>query len=609
LKKNHKLIHVLTKAALVVVLVASLLSLSSCLSMFAINVEEFADQLLEGAFSDAMSVNFMLTDPASYGAEAAEAVWPRPSSQEEYEDATGEMDDMLSMIGKLIKYEGSKQKELYDFLMGYMESRAQDFNYYYFQDDYLGSYISIQANMPVLLSEYRLRRATDIDNMIAFMEDTSGAFESYVSYEHKKIDAGYGRSEAFYEGALGQTKAVVGIDTDTDYTASTVPDAAGHFLLTNFTSKVNTTTFLTASEKASAITRFESALQNSFLPAYVQLGLDIQNILSSYTQGQLKSQGIVHYTDGQAYYEHLFKSATGSSDSIQTAQSKLIDAYNMVNGEMVVLYNEIISSQVAGYDVDAALAAMSDAEDWSEEGLQDMLDTLDAAIAGVYPAYTRNQVNFSFVAESLKDNYSPAAYFQSPIDDLYADESIIINAYDRSGYLLYDLLAHEGIPGHMYQAAYLKSRTDMHPILQVMAPTSYAEAWATYVQYEFAASAFEGATELETKLFRLYQLNNMSGGYLQTLIDIWVNYEGITAQTLNERLAARGYVKTPEECQGIFEQVLETPTNSATYFYSYLKLMEIKSALVSKGYSELAFHEAILSAPYTFDQIMSIYGI
>lgn len=609
MKKHHKLRKALIAVALVLALAAVILPLSSCLSLFAVNIEEFADEMLKGAFSDALSVNFMLADPAAYGVEAAEAVWPRPGTKEEYAEAQGSIEDQLKIMRRLIKYKGDKQKELYDFMMSYMESRAIDFKYYYFQDEYLGSYISVQANIPVLLSEYRLRSAADIDNYVAFMVDTKAAFDDYIDYEHEKIDNGYGRGRAFYRGALNQAKAMVGVDKNTDLSYSTPVSAQNHFLLTGFTAKVNQCTFLSDAQKTEAVDRVAAALEQQLLPAYRDLGLNLQTILQETPPEQLKMQGLKHYTDGQAYYEHLFKTATGSSDSVPAALEKLYEAYEQIQTSIESLEALILNWMGPTYDIAGGILTLSNSFDWTETGLQSILDGLDAAIEDSYPDYPRNHVNFSFVDESLKDNYSPAAYFHSPIDDLHADETIIINyhgnAESEAPYILYDLLAHEGIPGHMYQAAYLKSRTDLHPILQVMAPTAYAEGWATYAQYQFAANAFEGANDLQDALFNYYQLENLRGGYLQTILDIKVHYEGMGFGEMLEFLG----LPMNEDTEEAYNQLLETPTNAATYFYSYIKIMEIKTALTERGYSERAFHEAILSTPYTFDQIKSIYGI
>jgi uncharacterized protein (DUF885 family) len=573
------------------------------------DIDDFADEILKGAFSDALSVNFLLTNPDSYGVGTAEAAWPRPSTRQEYSESLSEITKQLRLVRKLIRYEGDKQKELYDFLMNYMDSRAEDFKYYYFQDDYLGSYISMQANIPVLLSEYRLRNAGDIDNVVAYMEDTQAAFASYISYEHEKIDNGYGRGAAFYRGALNQTKAVLGVDQETRLSDATPLDASGHFLRDVFDTKIEQCAFLTEAQKGTALARISAALEQGLLPAYLQLGLELQNIIDNTPQSQLKTQGLRYYDEGQSYYEHLFKTATGCSDSVPAALEKLYAAYGQVQADIDALEAQIKLDQGSEYDIQQGISMLIDADDWTETGLQNILERLNADILGNYPDYPQNQVRFSFVDESLKDNYSPAAYFRSPIDDLYAEESIIINKSgndeSESPYLLFDLLAHEGIPGHMYQTAYLKSRTDMHAILQVMTPKSYSEGWATYAQYQFAANAFQSENNLENQLFHYYQLENLRGGYLQTILDIQIHYEGMSL----EAMAASFGMAVNEDLEEAYNQILETPTNAATYFYSYIKLMEIKTALLEKGYSELAFHEAILSAPYTYDQIKSIYGV
>ena len=84
------------------------------------------------------------------------------------------------------------------------------------------------------------------------------------------------------------------------------------------------------------------------------------------------------------------------------------------------------------------------------------------------------------VHESLEDIVSPAFYVTTPID-AYDENSIYLNMGSDGAGDLWSTLAHEGIPGHMYQFTYYLS-TNPEPIRSLLNFNGYTEGWATYVE-------------------------------------------------------------------------------------------------------------------------------
>ena len=82
----------------------------------------------------------------------------------------------------------------------------------------------------------------------------------------------------------------------------------------------------------------------------------------------------------------------------------------------------------------------------------------------------------------MEEHFSPAAYLTSPID--YLDEQFIYlnEAEIKDDYnYLYSTLAHEGLPGHLYQDVYFKSQ-DVNLIRKILKNSGYTEGWATYTE-------------------------------------------------------------------------------------------------------------------------------
>lgn len=602
------------KAFAVVILLVVALSFTAC--GFRTDINSFADELFTALFTDdALSVNFFFDNPSEYGLDDESASLPLPASKEDYETSMSAMLLQAKLMSYRINYkklEGD-DKQLFETLQDLFINRAEFADYYYLQDGYLGSYMGQQANLPIYLTEYKFRRVEDINNYLTLVNDTATAFPAYLEFEQARIDNGYGRASYVLEGALNQTKAMTGVDITADklnYSDYTIPTTQ-HFLTKNFIEKINACDFLSEQEKNDKIQLGTAAIQNTLLPAYLKLGIGLQKILNDSPADKLNEQGLAHFENGQDYYRVLFKDATGSSDSVESAYLKLYNAYTQTRLDMSNLLNSVKSAyNKTNADIEADLNTLMSSQQWDNTNLYAVLDKLKTDIGDLFPAFADTaDIVLKQVDESLQDYYSPAAYFVSPIDNLQADETIIINSYGEIGYANYDLLAHEGIPGHLYQHAYLRA-SSLHNAVKVLAPSSYKEGWATYVQYyiadQYSADSYQNA------LFKLYQYQNLLGGYLRSIVDIWVNFDGISREQMDEKITSLGIDAETNKAylDRTYKLVVEVPTNAATYFYSYLKFLEAKDFLVGqKGYTELEFHTAMLDSPYSFDIIFSKYGI
>lgn len=133
--------------------------------------------------------------------------------------------------------------------------------------------------------------------------------------------------------------------------------------------------------------------------------------------------------------------------------------FNKTTAEIEEIRAKLVERGIKEEDIDKEVVNAFNNDDWSENALYNTIDTLKGLLSPTFPAFstTAGNVTLKVVDESMKDNFAPAAYFVSPLDNKSSDETIIINNWDSTGYLSYDLLSHEGIPGHLYQYNYLKT--------------------------------------------------------------------------------------------------------------------------------------------------------
>ena len=202
-------------------------------------------------------------------------------------------------------------------------------------------------------------------------------------------------------------------------------------------------------------------------------------------------------------------------------------------------------------------------------------------------------INIKYVDKSMENHFSPAAYLSSPID--YLDEQFIYlnNAQINGDYnYLYSTLAHEGLPGHLYQDFYFKSQ-DVNLIRKILKNSGYTEGWATYTEmysYSFVDD--------KNRILADYLLNeNEFLGALQCRLDMGIHYEGWDLDKvldfLNKYLS--GYDE--ERAQAVLEQIIEVPTNPQIYFFTYFKILDMRTRVetaLGNNFDEVEFHKTIL---------------
>ncbi len=631
-----------------IVMVISVLAtcLTGCSLFGRGDINDFADQLLTSLFTnDALSANFFFDDAQSYlGITPSVSLSQPMASADDYSANCRAMKTQASLMAASFRYSkmSDGEKELFDFLQNFFIQQSEFADYYYLQDDYIGGYSGAQANLPVYLTEYKFRREQDIKDYISLCTQSTTVFPTWVTYEQARLDNGYGRMQQVLIYALEQCESFTGVAI-ADATINPNPNDSAfvekpNFVLTDALDKLNACSFLDASQKANYTTQITGAINNNLIPAYIKLGIDIKSIINNPNNAtKFKAGGLAAYGEtGINYYQVLFNYSTATTDNVATAYQKCLSAYGETIRLVEAIRTQLNAAGVA--DPEAAIAEMFGTDydnNWDETSLNNTITTLKGKLSDKFPAMADSEgsIILKFVNESLADYYAPAAYFVSALDNKNSDEVIIINNLESTGYLAYDLLSHEGIPGHLYQYNYLKNKSDIKDVVKVLCPSAYKEGWATYAEH-YVASMYGETGSVQNLLMQYQVKKTLAQGYLRVMADILVNYNGYGTASTAEWLESTGHISsysyllptyeddtnddgvpetvraTPERYANslIFNSIM-FPCNAATYYYGYLQVSEIIGGLKAKGYSDLNAHKAYLDNPYTFTQIKSKYGI
>jgi uncharacterized protein (DUF885 family) len=468
------------------------------------------------------------------------------------------------------------QKMTYNVIVDLLDSiNEKTGDMVYLDNNYLGSYLGYQAQLPILFAEYRFDNVQDVENYFGLMKLVPETFKEYVNYEFDKADAGYGMPDFVIDKVIDQCIEFISSGDD-------------HFLISTFPERLEVLN-LTDKQKEKYIEENKDIVKSYLNEGYAYVRDSLPKLKGSSTN----EMGLAHYKKinddgkvteiGKEYYAYLFKDATGYEDSIP-------DAINYIQSHL----DEIIRNIVTISQNNPNIGDIVDSVVLMDNSPEEQMELYKKMIVGHFPQIEKYpEINIKNVHPSMEDHFSPAAYISSPIDD-FDQESIFLNQLRIDGdyNYLYTTLAHEGIPGHMYQNIYFKSQ-DTNIIRKVLKNSGYMEGWATYSEL-YMYNFVEGLSDDVIQYMKNYDILN---GVLTARLDMGIHYEGWTLEETCEFLSKyfKGY--TLETTRPIYEQLVEVPTNSQTYYYTYFKLCDMyeraENALGSK-FSALDFHKLIL---------------
>jgi uncharacterized protein (DUF885 family) len=523
---------------------------------------EYMDQLFVEEFKDdAISVNFYLKNPNVYGLEN-EGINLNTLTKEEYDKSYTDTLTTLDYIKNNFTYEElTKDQQLTFDIVTDNLSRSLFLKDFYYYQTALGSYLGINSQLPMLLSELRFDTKNDIENYFKALSLTKECFESCVRLEKEKIEFGTSMPDFVLEKVVEQCN-------------SFIDNSEEIFLIPLINEKIDATAFLTDDEKVEFKAQNVKLINEDFKNAYIYLRDECKLLVGKGTN----QKSMYYLPEGKAYYQALFADSTGSDDTIEEAKILLETKKNELIDELVAL----MSSNSTLYDEVGNLSMTTNDAQTIVENYQDL-------IVGDFPEIPETNFEIYNIHESLQGNASPAMYFLSPIDDNDVTERIYLNplSMDDTNYL-FTTLGHEGYPGHLYQHVYLKN-SKLPDIRKLLNYTGYAEGWATYVEYYVLKYADGNKDAIEYRRI-ITQLQYA----VLCLTDIGINYEGWDLETVQHYLDE---LFIGADAKVVYEQMIEVPTNFMAYYYTLFEIERLKDTAIEELgtlYKDIDFHKAIL---------------
>lgn len=520
--------------------------------------EDFTNTLFcEEICEDTISLHYSLASPDSYGISdipiTLGSVWASVSP-----DA-----DAVSYYEELLDYDFSSLSEAEQTTFRVLERHlnlllAAPSSPYL--SELLGPVSGFQAQLPLLLAEYRFDDVTDVEQYLALLPKVYDYFTELSDFEKKKSAAGYFMDDTTARDIIRQCESFL-----------VNPDE--NFLLSTFAQRLSALE-LPLAQETEYLLQNQNALYTYILPAYEQL---VETLTDCLGTGK-NPYGMCYFEQGKEYYSLLVRMTTGSDKSIGELRKLLSDT---IDASYVTLASALSS------DPSLYITAMS--PDFPETDPNAILPYVIRQSEQDFPFVDCGNYEIKYIPESLQEHVSPAMYLIPPMDR-YEPNVIYINPnpdFDQNA--LYPTIVHEGYPGHLYQTVSSLS-AEPNALRYLLTPTGYKEGWATYVEnYCYKYAGFSDA------LTAFLQADHTISLCLYALSDIYIHYDGYTPEQLAAALAEYGFPQDTSDL--IYQTLLAEPTSYLPYAVGLLEFLELRdtaNSLWGTDYSDYRFHSFLL---------------
>lgn len=339
--------------------------------------------------------------------------------------------------------------------------------------------------------------------------------------------------------------------------------------------------FLTEEEKAALIRENRNSVGKYVWEPYESVISLLEDM-----QSAEECHGLGYYPEGQEYYEYLLKVTTGSDKSAAEMYAYLEEK------------RKLIRSELLGKQADTAPES-----DLFSLSAEEIISFLYAHTTDVFPDFPQIDYKVETIPEEVNSSLYQAFFLK---DDKNGTNYIYIGdaGDERTWMSLYQTLAHEALPGHMY--CYNFPRTVIYPSLQAQIRcTGYSEGWALYAEFSAAEWLREKGLR-EAYLKQLYQ--KLYDEIVLCQIDIGIHVLNWGLEDI-ETFSVEAYgAGSREASEAIMEILTQNPGAYQVYIIGYCEVEELRAKYCTgKGMSERKFIEAYMRCGQAPFRIVDAY--
>ena len=394
-----------------------------------------------------------------------------------------------------------------------------------------GSYSGVLTS----LTEFGLYDRESADDYLAAMADYPAMLEDMNKFTGQQAAKGHFMTDALLDETLADMQEFIDKGEENP-------------LIILYDQKIDNLEELSEEEKTSYKERNRDLVLNTVYPA-IQ---NTRSFLETLRGSRSVSGSNFDYEDGRAYYEALADLKCSSDEPLDAKRDYLAKCVaDLFKYQLSHFGNPL--AKVGGFSTAEELMA------YLSQHLEDFPESPD--------------INYTLsYLDPCVANPNVMAYYMQPPLDSYKNNVIRINGDNVKNELntMYATLAHEGLPGHMYQFTWYYSQPDTVPLRHAIMEIGYGEGWAQYVQRIMLHRSSLSEADAEYTAVTLLISYTM-----QAYVDILVNGYGYDAKAVAEALTAVGMEGTDENgMKEIVESVISAPGQILPYGYGQCRMWE-----------------------------------
>lgn len=564
------------KLILLSLVVSLAFSTAACSKKDPLEEQKKFDEFMKQEFIDSMEQSYVnthiiLENPQDYGVDTSKM---ELKIDEEISDETiqkskastqASAEKFKEIDRDLLTDEQKDTYDIYRFMMDYaLEMNDDKFDYMSMP---LESMSGMHTQLPTLFSDWTLRNEQDVKDVIELMKSVRSYMDSILTYTKKQEEKG---------------TLMLDIQSIKSYCEKVVKEGTNSSVLSGLNESIEN---LGLGEEKTK--QYEEELKETFETYFIPTYSDIIKTMDELDPSKNNTLGLCHMENGKEYYELLFKAAIGTEKSIKDIKKELekMSISALLNVQSVVSQNQAIYEALVNGELKTEYT-----------DFESMLIDLNKHYEQDFPSVGQLDYQIKPIGEDLAAG-GIAAYFNIPALDGTTPKQIRVNmlenALDLQGLETYTTVAHEGIPGHMYQIAYAYKNVKDPWRNSIASYLGYTEGYATYAEL-YSLKYLEGLSEDAIKIqqgLTIYQ------DCLVALTDIGIHYEGWTKEETADFLKENGL--EVNEIDEFYEQLQANPTSFLSYYVGYVQIANLKKEAQTEledAFDEKAFHEAILKS-------------
>ena len=525
--------------------------------------DEFLDQIfIEGMEADYLSMHYTVIDYKSYGIEKPELT----VGSVEYADDP-DISDYVDQIERLqsFDYDSLSYRQQYDYeVLEYSLLETLAGTMYSKYDQLFTGGTDTFSNIITNFDEFIFYDKEMVDDYMVLLADVDRYIEDCYTYTAKQAENGLYMTDYSIDYAL-------------DYVDGYCSKVDDNTLITSFNNRIEEADFLSAEEKEAYKAQNEKIVKEEIIPVYSKAFDEFEKYYGKATVDTNRLSNI-----DKDYAELVF--ILNSSNNIPV-EDMLEDAKERMD-DYIALFNTAVEDQDNINDFYSVYYGTIEPLGGSNE---DILEFLANNYSKNYPDVGKINYNISYLDASSASDSIIAYYMPSPLDDL-SQNVIRVNPNNTGDDYLnsYSTIAHEGIPGHLYEHVHYYL-TEPHNFRSTQSFIGYTEGFACYSQ----TNAFD-YLPVSKGCKDIMFLQDFGSYILVAIIDMGVNCfnwsEDDVAQYMNEA----GY--NGDYAAELMEDVIDRVGVFNRYgigFLNFRALHDYATDALGDKFDEVAFNTAI----------------